>query len=299
MIKHMTLGAALLLGATVVTSQASAQTRFTETQNLAIPEANQGIGVDREHFYAIDNTLIAKYQKDGTLVMRADYAELGVQHLDSATVIDGRIYCSHSNYRYFPMTSSVEVFDADTLDHIGSHSIGILLGSLTWLDRHEGFWYGTFANYDRTGKLPDGSNSDLVYGTKYNTTLVKFDKSWRPLESWVFPNELLVRFEQMSNSGGSFGPDGSLYVTGHDPAEVYKLRFPRAGSLLEVEEIIPANIRGQGIAWDPSNPGTLYGIIRATDEEVEAGGSNRVVVFDSNVERKPRRRRHWPFAFRP
>ncbi|NIR39319.1 MAG: hypothetical protein GWO22_26155, partial [Actinobacteria bacterium] len=52
-------------------------------------------------------------------------------------VLDGKIYCAHSNYRYFPMTSSIEVWDADTLEHIGSHSIGIRLGSLTWLDKHD------------------------------------------------------------------------------------------------------------------------------------------------------------------
>jgi hypothetical protein len=28
------------------------------------PEANQGVGVDDKHFYAIDNTTIAKYEKE-------------------------------------------------------------------------------------------------------------------------------------------------------------------------------------------------------------------------------------------
>ncbi|HTU62181.1 MAG TPA: hypothetical protein VMF89_27170, partial [Polyangiales bacterium] len=68
-----------------------------------------------------------------------------------------------------------------------------------------------------------------------------------------------------------------------------KLRFPRAGSVLEVEQTIPANIRGQGIAWDRSNPGILYGIIRATDEEVEKGTLNKVVVFKSNVSTTPKK----------
>jgi hypothetical protein len=71
---------------------------------------------------------------------------------------------------------------------------------------------------------------------------------------------VLDKFEEMSSSGGSWRPDGSLYLSGHDPAEVYKIRFPRAGSILQVAETIPANIRGQGIAWDRSRPGTFYGI---------------------------------------
>ena len=113
--------------------------------------------------------------------------------------------------------------------------------------------------------------------------MVKFDKNWQVLQAWIFPLDLLNRFADMSNSGGSWGPDGSLYLTGHDPAEVYKIRFPEAGSILEVEQVIPANIRGQGIAWDHSNPGVLYGIIRATSAEIAAGGSHKVVWFQSNI----------------
>ncbi len=44
----------------------------------------------------------------------------------------------------------------------------------------------------------------------------------------------------------------------------YKMTLPEAGSVLELVEVVPMNIRGQGIAWDRSQPGTLYGIVRAT-----------------------------------
>lgn len=267
---------------------AGAETRLTQIAEFSIPEADQGVGVDEDHFYAVDDRAIAKYTKRGELVAKWEGPEDGpIIHLDSATVIAGRIYAAHSNYRFFPMTSSIEVWDARTMQHIASHSIGIRLGSLTWLDRHDGYWWGTFANYDRTGRLPDGTDTDIPYGGKINTTVVKFDRNWQVLQGWILPVALLDRFEDMSNSGGSWGPDGSLYLTGHDPAEVYKIRFPTAGSILEVEEIIPANIRGQGIAWDHSNPGVLYGIIRATDEEEDLGLTNRVMVFQSNV--RPRR----------
>jgi hypothetical protein len=279
----------LVLPAVVLLSagSAAAQTVMNQVAELAIPEANQGVGVDKEHFYAVDDRAIAKYTKQGKLVAKWEGPSTGpIIHLDSARVIDGKIYASHSNYRFFPMTSSVEVWDAKTMKHIGSHSIGTRLGSLTWLDKHDGYWWGTFANYDRTGRNPDGTNSTLPYGGKHNTTLVKFDENWQVLQGWIFPVALLDKFADMSNSGGSWGPDGRLYLTGHDPAEVYKIRFPTAGSILEVEEIIPANIRGQGIAWDHSEEGVLYGIIRATAAEVAQGRTHRVVVFKSNVQRK-------------
>jgi hypothetical protein len=38
-------------------------------------------------------------------------------------------------------------------------------------------------------------------------------------------------------------------------------------------------IRGQGIAWDRSDPGVIYGIVRATSQERSAGGENKVVAF--------------------
>ena len=277
----------------------AAQTTVTQVAEFSIPEANQGVGVDKDYFYAVDNSTIAKYTKGGKLVTRQQYSDIGVQHLDSAVVVQARIYCAHSNYRYFPMTSSIEVFDADTLDHMGSHSLGIMLGSLTWLDLHDGAWWGTFANYDRTGRLPDGTSTDMPYGTKYNTTLVRFTKDWQIAEAWIFPVDLLDKFEDMSNSGGSWGPDGRLYVSGHDPAEIYKLRFPKAGSILEVEETIPVNIRGQGIAWDSSAPGVLYGIIRATDDEVAQGGSNKVVAFRTNVKKALPGWSTWSGRFKP
>jgi hypothetical protein len=131
----------------------------------------------------------------------------------------------------------------------------------------------TFANYDqRIG--PGGA----PYGGKANTVVIEMTESFEPVQSWTLPKEVLDRFEDMSNSGGSWGPDGFLYLSGHDPAEVYKMSVPTAGSELQLIEIVPLNIRGQGIAWDRSQPGVIYGILRATALERAAGIGNRVTV---------------------
>lgn len=229
---------------------------------FVVPEVNQGIGVDAEHFYAIDNTTIAKYRKDTQeLVEVRDYEEEGALHFDSAAVVDGRIYVSHSNYPVWPMTSSLEVFDAETLDHVESHSFGIHLGSFTWLDQApDGAWWGGFANYNRVF-----DRSPLAYGNKYNTQVVRFGEDWRVEEAYVIPDAVVERFEDMSNSGGSWGPDGHLYLTGHDPAEAYVMTLPTIGSTLEWIGTVPLAIAGQGIAWDRSQPDVLYGFVRETN----------------------------------
>jgi len=266
------------IGAVTISAQALAQTQFTQRAIFDAPEANQGIAADKHFIYAIDNATIAKYTKTGKFVAKWEGPPEGpILHLDSGVVINGKLYAAHSNYRQFPLTSSIEVWNAQTLEHIGSHSIGIALGSLTWLDLHDGSWYGT--------------NTSIPYSQvpqlgKWSSTLVRFNQDWQVVESWIFPPELLASFGQMSNSGGSFGPDGRLYITGHDNAEVYKIRFPEAGSVLEVEELIPANIRGQGIAWDPFQSGVFWGIIRATDEESAQGIQNKVILFKTNVARR-------------
>ena len=113
-------------------AQTTTPVTLTQIGELNIPEANQGIGVDAEYFYAVDDRTIAKYTKAGNLVTKWEGPANGpIIHLDSAAVIDGKIYAAHSNYRFFPMTSSIEVWDARTMKHIGSHSLGIRLGSLT------------------------------------------------------------------------------------------------------------------------------------------------------------------------
>ena len=267
----------LLIGHCLVgcTGLAVAGARFTAIAEFEAPQARQGVGVDEHHFYAVNNRSITKHDKQtGQLVDRWDDADGGAMiHLDSAVVIDGRLYASHSNWRELPMTSSVEIWDADSLEHIGTHSFGRKLGSLTWLDFHDGYWWGTFANYDRLG--PDGK----PYGHTANTTLAKFDEHFNVRQTWIFPAALLAKFGEMSNSGGSWGADGFLYLTGHDLPEVYKVRIPRIGSVLKVVDTLAINIRGQGIAWDRNRGDVLYGIVRATKEERATGVANKVVSF--------------------
>lgn len=221
-------------------------------------EAHQGVAVDEKHVYAIASRAIGKYDKNtGALLKRWEASdEEPLIHLDSGVVVDDKLYCAHSNFPGLPMTSSVEIWDCETLRHVDSHSFGIAWGSCTWIDRYDEHWWAVFAHYQdgQKGGHPGRDNSWTV--------LLKFDDTWRPLESWVFPPEIVKRFERHSCSGGSWRADGLLYCTGHDAAEVYAMRLPKAGSILESVAILPFENHGQGIAFDRSGSRRLYGIVR-------------------------------------
>jgi hypothetical protein len=94
---------------------------------------------------------------------------------------------------------------------------------------------------------------------KYNKKTGALIKQW---ESWIFPDEILNRFGKYSCSGGSWGPDGLLYCSGHDLPELYVLRLPKFASILELVDILPINNQGQGIAWDRSENNIIYIIHR-------------------------------------
>lgn len=253
-----------------------AQPALTRVAEFPAPEAGQGVAVDARHFYAVDNTTIAKYdKKTGVLVKRWTQARGGpLIHLDGATVVDGKLYAAHSNYPQWPMTSSLEIWDANTLEHVGTHSFGINWGSLTWVDFHDGSWWMVFANYDQ----PYGPGG-TPYGNKLNTQMIRFTPDFRVLQAWALPRSVLDKFGVMSNSGGSWGPDGYLYLTGHDLGELYRVKVPTAGSVLDLMATLAMPVRGQGIAWDRSEPGVIYGVVRATPAERVAGTPNKVVSF--------------------
>lgn len=245
-----------LTGASPAQVQDSSR-KFGEIRRFTAPEAAQGVAVDARCFYAITNRAIGQYDKRTGQALKkwADAPGGPFIHLDSGVALDGKLYCAHSNFPGVPLTSSIEIFDTETLTPVGSHSFGIMSGSATWIDRWEGHWWVTFANYAGTGGVPG-------QGPAW-TSLLKFDTEWRCVGGYVYPSGIIEKFGQMSNSGGSWGDDGRLYITGHDNAEIYVLSLPKAGSVLVLEEILPVPAEGQGIAWDRSDPGALYTILRS------------------------------------
>jgi len=228
------------------------------------PEARQGVAVDGEFAYVINNANIIKLAKaDGQVVMGWRSGGDAITHLDSGMVLDGTLYAAHSNYPESPMVNSVEVRRAGNLNPVASVPIAASLGSLTWLDRHDGAWWAGFGNYDI---IPEGQAGP--YGGTDNTRVARLNDAFGIEQSWSLPRDLLPRMRPMSNSGGSWGDDGYLYLTGHDHPEIYVMVVPENGDeLVWVATVTVTGFNGQGIAWDRSGPDReLWGIIRASSQ---------------------------------
>lgn len=236
--------------------------RFETVQTYTTNEARQGVAVDSDYFYAINTQSIGKYNKK-TSEFVAEWKDTSNQiiHFDSGVIVDDLLYCAHSNYPGIPMTSSIEIFDKNRLVHIGSHSFGIKYGSCTWADYYDNYWWVCFANYDKF--------ENLIHKNNYWTVLVKFDTNWKEVESWTFPKQVLDEFKPMSCSGGSWGPDGNLSVTGHDSTKIYVLKLPQIGSVLELAHTYSVDFPGQGIAWDKFEKDYLYGINKKENQVIK------------------------------
>lgn len=221
--------------------------------------ATQGVAVGPNDVWAVSNFRIVRYDKK-TGEKKAEWMgdKARFPHINSCALIAKELVCASSNYPGTPHVSTVEVFDPVTVAHKRSVSLGLGTGSITWVDRKDGFWWAMFANYD-------GKGGEAPRDHRF-TTLVKFDDQWRKVEGWALPPTILSRIAPMSVSGGGWGPDGRLYLSGHDLPELYVVRIPDGGGVLDHLETLGIEAEGQTIDWDESQPGMLYGITRKTRE---------------------------------
>ena len=246
--------------------------RHEELRRFKAAEANQGVAVDAEFFYAIDNHAIGKYRKDtGARVGGWDGGKGGrIQHLNAGVVLDGRLYCAHSNFPKLPEESSVEMWNTATMQPVASHRFERSPGSLTWALPRGDEWFACFAHYKGAS---DPARSQVV----------RFDAQWQRLASWSFPAELIQRFAGSSASGGAFGPGGALFVTGHDAKELYVLGVPTTGAVLEWQATIPISAEGQAFCWDPVQTNLLYSISRRAKEVIVSRVTQTVVAPQSET----------------
>lgn len=263
--KLHTMGALALCVTSLTTITTAAQDIVAAKELRRIPaaEANQGVATDARFVYAIEDAKIGKYDKvTGKRVGLFEGDSKVFIHMNSCSMVLGELVCAMSNFPNVPQISSVEYFNPVTMKHVRSHSFGPTQGSLTWIDWHDGAWWACFANYDNKGGYPTRNHT--------YTTLVKYNTQFIQLGAWLFPLNLLEKFGHMSASGGRWGHDGLLYVTGHDLPEMYVLRLPEAGARLEYLRTITLPTQGQAFDWDMAKPRHVWTIERKQRAIVES-----------------------------
>ena len=221
------------------------------------PDADQGVAADTSHFYVVDNSVIAKHDiAKGVQVARWDGSKGGlINHMNSCIVMSARLWCANSNYPNAPMGSSIEVFDTKTLDHIESRSLGMLdEGSITWFDRFRNGFIAGFAHYD-------GNGSVGFKNSKYSSVVV-YDAEWRKTGGWLFPTAVIERMAPYAASGGAIGPDGYLYLLGHDRPEMYVVGRPAMGPIMIHIATIDLENEGQAFSWAQDGSRTVFTIDR-------------------------------------
>lgn len=221
------------------------------------PEATQGTAAASRHFYAIGNSVIARYEiATGRRAGEWTGPRNGpIRHMNSCLADRGRVWCANSNYSLTPMGSSIEVFDAATLAHVDSHSLGMMdEGSLTWFDRSRDGWIAGFAHYDANGGVP--------FKDHRFSSVVTFDAAWRRTGGWLFPATVIERMAPHAASGGAIGPDGWLYLLGHDRPEMYVVARPSMGPTLIHLATIDLEAEGQAFAWAQDGSRTVFTIDR-------------------------------------
>jgi len=256
-ISFLAVTLAIVFGPTDIVAEAPTT---TVVKKMRAPEARQGVAVDKDCVYAIGTRKINKYnRKTGNLVAKWKASKKDkIIHLNSGVAVKGKLYAAHSNFPRIPMDSSIEIWDAKTLKHIDSIPLGKGYGSSTWIDRYDGAWWICYGHYAGHGGYFDK-------GPEW-TTLVKYDDKFNELGRWTFPKEVVERFSPYSISGGSWGPDGLLYASGHDRPELYVLRVLPTESVLQLVRTIKVESGGQGIAWDRAQENTICTINRKEGE---------------------------------
>ncbi len=220
---------------------------YVVTATLASPFANQAAAADERYVYAIDNGLIAKYDRATGKELARSVGK--AYHLNSGFLWTGKLYCAHSNYPKQPHQSDIRVLDPETMKLEIFHTFDNPPGSLTWAVLRGKHWWCHFAHYGK-----DNGNS----------VLVQYADGWKEINRWTYPKELVADWGTYSLSGGIWLGD-DLLATGHDKKVIYKLKLPKNGNVISVREVIPSPFPGQGIAFD-AKTGGLIGIDRAKRE---------------------------------
>jgi hypothetical protein len=235
--------------------------RIVESKKFPV-YTNQGVAVGKKYFYAISNTSIQQCDKSTGRVLKKWQADTAkkefahFKHLNSGTVVGDKLYCAHSRYGIDPNDCSVEIWNiaAGALEHERTIPLPRIYGSLTWIDiDQKGDWWMCYAVY---GKNKNRQTKLLKYRYEAGKFIMQ--------QAFSFPDEVVSQWGRMSCSGGSWGPDGILYTTGHDHPSVYLLQVENGAKEMDfLGEVKGLEIEGQAISWERgSEEIRLWGVVK-------------------------------------
>ncbi len=216
---------------------------YVEKRALASPHAHQAAAADDRFIYAVSSKAIAKLDRTTGVELAVSTGK--ASHLNSAVLMEGKLYAAHSNFPLKPEQSDIRVLTLDTMKLEVFHRFGNPPGSLTWALPRERSWWCHFAGYGNE---------------KEKSCLVRFDAAWNETGRWSYPADLMKDWGTMSLSGGIWQGD-VLLATGHDKKIIYRLKVPPSGGSVEWLGTLASPFPGQGIAPDPKTGG-LVGIDR-------------------------------------
>lgn len=218
-------------------------------------EAGQGAAVDKDFVYAVVNFAIGKYDrktKQRVASWRGPKNGL-IGHLNACLVREKELWCANSNHPHLPFANSVERFSTADLSHTATIPLGVMdEGSLVWFDKLQAGWIVGLAHYNDETGLPFKDNTFAA--------VELYDDQWRRTGGWALPASIIARMAPQAASGGAIGPDGLLYVMGHDLPEMYVLARPAMGPTLIHVATIAIDAEGQAFDFDESRPGTVCAV---------------------------------------
>lgn len=218
---------------------------YKETASIASKHATQAAAADDKYAYAVSNTTVEQFDRSTGERVRSGTAP-DAKHLNSAYILDGKVYCAHSNYPKLPEESDIRVYDPETGRLELFHRFDEPPGSLVWCLKRDGNWWCCFAHYKADNA---------------KTILVEYEGEFeKELRRFTFPDKVVNDWDKMSASGGIWDND-TLLTTHHHFKVLYRLKLPEEGSVLEFVEALDCPFPGQGVAVDPKTGG-LVGIDR-------------------------------------
>lgn len=218
---------------------------------LKTEHATQAAAATEKHVFAVSSTTVAMFDRATGKLLAASTDK--AEHLNSAFVWKGKVYCAHSNYPKKPETSEIRVYDPETNKLSVFHEFKDPPGSLVW-NVHDGkHWWCCFAHYQEDNA---------------KTILIRMSDGFKEEQRWTFPKKVVDDWDKMSASGGVWDGD-TLLVSHHHYKVLYRLKVPKVGKELELVEALECPFPGQGIAADPKTGG-LVGIDRGARKVVFA-----------------------------